>query len=70
MKPSFKSIKQPDIYYDNVKLKKDTQYFLFIGSLRNYGPNIFLAQALSRIYGCKFDFISILPCDKNRLVYL
>jgi hypothetical protein len=60
MKPSFKSIKQPDIYYADLKLKKDTQYFLFIGSLRNYGPNIFLTQALSKIYGCKFDFIAII----------
>jgi hypothetical protein len=49
-----------DIYLSDYRLERNTHYFLFIGSIRNYGPNIFLAEALSRIYGCKFNFIAII----------
>ena len=48
----------PDVYFSNYHLEKDTQYFLYIGSLRYYELNIFLAEALSRIHNCKFDFIA------------
>jgi hypothetical protein len=60
MKHLSKSIDHPDVYFSNTHLEKETQYFLYVGSLRNYGPNVYLAEALSRIYGRKFKFISII----------
>ncbi len=51
----------PGIYFSNFQLKENTQYFLYVGELKNYGLNIFLKEALSRIFGRKFDFISIVP---------
>jgi len=50
-----------DIYFSNYQLEENTDYFLYIGELKNYGLNIFLAEALSRISGRKFEFISIVP---------
>ncbi len=47
------------IYFSNYRLKKDTQYFLYIGSIRNYVLNLYLKEALSKIYNRPFDFISI-----------
>ncbi len=49
------------IYFSNYELKDDIQYFFYIGELKNYGLNLFLKDALTRIYGCKFDFIAIVP---------
>ena len=49
-----------DVYFSNCQLKKNTHYFLYIGSIKNYGLNIFLKEALSRIYNREFDFISII----------
>ena len=49
-----------DIYFSNYQLKKNTHYFLYIGSIKNYGLNIFLKEALSKIYNREFDFISII----------
>jgi hypothetical protein len=51
----------PDIYFSNFQLEEDTQYFLYIGELKNYSLNTFLKEALSRIFSRKFDFISIVP---------
>ncbi|MGA9179009.1 MAG: ATP-grasp domain-containing protein, partial [Desulfobacterales bacterium] len=48
-----------DVYFSNCQLKKNTHYFLYIGSIKNYGLNIFLKEALSKIYNREFDFISI-----------
>ncbi len=48
-----------EIYFSNYRLKKDTHYFLYIGSIRNYGLNLYLKEALSKIYHRPFDFISI-----------
>ncbi|MBW1971172.1 MAG: hypothetical protein JRG99_11580, partial [Deltaproteobacteria bacterium] len=48
-----------EIYFSNYQLEEDTHYFLYIGSIKNYGPNIFLKEALSKIYNRKIDFISI-----------
>jgi hypothetical protein len=48
-----------DVYFSNCQLKKNTHYFLYIGSIKNYGLNIFLKEALSKIYRREFDFISI-----------
>jgi len=63
------SIDHPDVYFSNYHLEKDAHYFLYIGSLRNYGPNIYLAQALSRIYDRKFKFISIIQDILKRYSY-
>jgi len=51
----------PDIYFSNFKLEEDTEYFLYIGELKNYSLNTFLKEALSRIFNRKFDFIAIVP---------
>jgi hypothetical protein len=48
-----------DIYFSNYRLERDTRYFLYIGSIRNYGLNLYLKEALSKIYNRPFDFISI-----------
>ena len=50
-----------DLYYSNYRLEADTDYFLYVGELKNYGLNPFLAEALTRIHGKPFDFISICP---------
>jgi len=49
-----------EIYFSNYQLEKNTHYFLYIGSIKNYGLNIFLKEALSKIYHREFDFISII----------
>ena len=49
-----------EIYFSNYQLEKNTHYFLYIGSIKNYGLNIFLREALSKIYHREFDFISII----------
>jgi predicted ATP-grasp superfamily ATP-dependent carboligase len=51
----------PDIHYTNYHLKDDTEYFIYIGELKNYGLNIFLREALARIHDRPFDFITICP---------
>ena len=48
-----------EIYFSNYRLEKDTHYFLYIGSIRNYGLNLYLKEALSKIYHRPFDFISV-----------
>ena len=50
-----------EIHFSNYQLEPDTEYFLYIGELKNYGLNVFLKEALSRIYNRKFDFIAIVP---------
>jgi len=50
-----------DIYFSNINIKKYVEYFLYIGEIKNYGLNFFLAEALSGIKGRAFDFISIAP---------
>jgi hypothetical protein len=49
-----------EIYFSNYQLERNTHYFLYIGSIKNYGLNIFLKEALSKIHNRKFDFISII----------
>jgi hypothetical protein len=51
----------PDIYFSDYKLQDAVHYFLYIGELKNYGLNIFLREALSRIENRQVDFISIVP---------
>jgi len=51
----------PGIYFSNLSLDDDTDYFLYIGELKNYGLNVYLREALTRIFGRPFDFISIVP---------
>ena len=50
-----------DIYFSNFQLEEDTEYFLYIGELKNYGLNTYLKEALSHIFSRKFDFIAIIP---------
>lgn len=50
-----------DTHFSNVDLKDDTEYFLYIGELKNYGLNIFLKEALARIFNRPFDFIAVVP---------
>jgi len=51
----------PSIYYSNFNIAEDTDYFLYIGELKNYGLNQFLKEALTRNLNRKFDFIAIVP---------
>lgn len=51
----------PDIHFSNLSLDDQTEYFLYIGELKNYGLNVFLQEALSRIFRRKFDFIAVVP---------
>ncbi|MBW2492903.1 MAG: ATP-grasp domain-containing protein [Deltaproteobacteria bacterium] len=50
-----------DIYFSNFQLEENTEYFFYIGELKNYGLNSYLKEALSHIFSRKFDFISIVP---------
>jgi hypothetical protein len=50
-----------EIYFSNFQLEEDTEYFLYIGELKNYGLNVFLKEALTRIFSRKIDFIAIVP---------
>jgi len=50
-----------DIHFSNFQLEEDTEYFFYIGELKNYGLNTHLKEALSHIFSRKFDFISIVP---------
>ncbi len=49
-----------EICFSNLKLADDTEYFLYIGELKNYGLNLFLRDALSRIRSRKIGFIAII----------
>lgn len=50
-----------EVYFSNYQLEENTDYFLYIGELKNYGLNLFLKEALTRIFNRKFDFIGIVP---------
>jgi len=50
-----------DILFSNFQLEENTEYFLYIGELKNYGLNTYLKEALSHIFSRKFDFIAIVP---------
>lgn len=49
------------IHFSNFQLEDDTEYFFYIGELKNYGLNYFLKKALTRCYNQKFEFIAIVP---------
>jgi len=51
----------PRIHFSNLQLADDTDYFLYIGELKNYGLNHFLCEALSRIFHRRFGFIAVVP---------
>ena len=57
-----------DVYFQNYHLEPGTQYFLYIGELKNYGLSIFLKDALSRIFNCPVDFIAVVPEVPNSLI--
>jgi len=50
-----------DAYFHNYRIDLNTRYFLYIGELKNYGLNIFLKEALSRIWNQPVDFIAVVP---------
>ncbi len=49
------------IHFSNFQIEEETEYFFYIGELKNYGLNYFLKQALTRCYNQKFEFIAIVP---------
>jgi hypothetical protein len=49
------------IHYSDFLIQEDTEYFLYIGELKNYGLSNFLREAFTRIFNRKFDFIAIVP---------
>ncbi len=49
------------IHFSNFQIDEGTDYFLYIGELKNYGLNHFLKEALTRYYNRKFEFIAIVP---------
>ncbi len=51
----------PSPYFSNFEFKQDTDYFLYIGEIKNYGLNQFLARSLSRIFNRNFECIAIVP---------
>lgn len=52
---------EEDVLYSDCHLDPDTAYFLYVGEVKADCLNFFLKEAFSRIFGKKFDFISILP---------
>ena len=50
-----------NIHFSNYALEKDTQYFLYIGELKNYGLSEFLREALCKYFKTKIEFIAIIP---------
>jgi len=50
-----------EVYFHNYRIDPDARYFLYIGELKNYGLNIFLKEALTRLHDRPFDFIAIVP---------
>ncbi len=50
-----------DIFYSNFDIKDNVEYFLYIGELKNYWLNGFLAESLSRIMGREVDFVAVVP---------
>lgn len=57
------------IHFSNYQLEKDTEYFLYIGELKNYGLNLVLKDVLLRFLNRKFEFIAIVP-DVSVTVFL
>ena len=50
-----------NIHFSNFQLEPDTEYFLYVGELKNYGLNAYLRESLTRIFNRRFDFIAIVP---------
>lgn len=50
-----------DPHYSNIELTPDSTYFLFVGELKAYGLNHFVAKALERKFDTPFKAISIAP---------
>ena len=50
-----------EIFFSDCKLEKDTEYFLYIGELKNYWLNSFLSESLSKILRRKVGFIAVVP---------
>lgn len=66
LRPTYKTVTNrgmamAEVYFSNFRLEEDTEYFLYVGELKNYGLNTYLKEALSRIFNRKFGFIAIVP---------
>ncbi len=49
------------VYFDNVELRKDVYYFLYVGEIKGYCLNEFLKETLEKRKKRPVDFISIVP---------
>ena len=58
-----------DLFFSNVTYDPDIYYFLYIGELKNYGLNRFLAGMFSRRTGRRAECISIVPDILNQYNY-
>lgn len=54
-----------NIHFTNYRLKQGTDYFLYIGELKNYGLNIYLKEALSRIHKPRLNSSPSFPTCSN-----
>ncbi|WP_291322413.1 ATP-grasp domain-containing protein [Desulfonatronospira sp.] len=52
---------EDDVLFSDLDLKEDTSYFFYIGEIKADCLNQFVAESLGKIYGRKFEFISIIP---------
>ena len=59
--PKIRITAMPCAHFSNFSLDDDITYFFYIGEIKNYGLNIFLREALTRITGRPHDFIAIVP---------
>jgi hypothetical protein len=50
-----------DIYFHNTRIDPSTEYFIYVGELKNYGLNNFLKESLSRTLNRPVDFIAVVP---------
>ena len=50
-----------DIVYQQLSLKKGTEYFLYVGEIKAYSLNEFFREALQKFHDKRIDFIAIVP---------
>jgi hypothetical protein len=50
-----------EVLFSNIRLKKNTFYFIYAGEVKAYGVNTFLKEALSRKLRKQVEFIAIIP---------
>jgi len=50
-----------EVLFTNIRLKRDTRYFIYVGELKAYPLNAYLRETLSRLYHTAVDFLAIIP---------